>query len=302
MKNALARLQGWHILLIGAGVALMLFLILFFAMIRPNMIKTDETLAIVKSNEDAGGTDSRVREEQNKLKTAQKETVLINAKWSDYSRAYMPSLKFSSDPLVGYSGQINNGGVYQQLQKDGTVRNFGVKDLPAIWGKWITAWYDAQYKYGVTRKNSFPIDSFSTDPNEISKMTSITFPAAGKPWPVTLECKSFDSAMQHLKRFNQIQNHGMPVVDSVLLSGQSPNLLLTYNLSFYIIPGSAPPKEDPTISAAGVSGGGGGGGGFGGGPGGFPSGSGGPGGSSGGGSSGGAAASSGTAKGAKGAE
>ena len=263
MKNVLARLLWWHLLLIGLGVSLVLFLILFFAMIKPGMDKTTETNASALATENAHGTEQDSQQHDRDLKKAKEETKVINAKWGQYSARYMPTVGYGKDHLRVYEGENIGNGVYQVRQKDGSIKNYGVKDLPTVWGKWITAWYDAQYKYGVTRRSSFPIPSFSTDPNDITKLTYIAFPESGKPWPVTVECKSFDAAMAHLKRFNEIQIHGMPVVDNVALAGQSPNLILTYNLAIYIIPGNAPPAVDPTISGA-TTGGTGGGAGFGG--------------------------------------
>ena len=269
MKNALSRLLWWHLLLIGFGVSLVLFLILFFAMIKPGMDNVATVTAEAVNTEQAHGTENAVRTHTTDLKKAVAETKVINARWGQYSARYMPTIFYNTSHLPGYEGGNLGSGAYQVRQSDGTIRNYGVKDLPTVWGKWITAWYDAQYKYGITRKTSFPIPSFSTDPNDVSKLTYIAFPEAGKPWPVTVECKSFDDAMAHLKRFNTIQIHGMPVVDNVTLAGQSPNLLLSYNLAIYIIPGNAPPVVDPTIGGVTVVGGSGGG--FGGGSGGPPS-------------------------------
>jgi hypothetical protein len=78
-----------------------------------------------------------------------------------------------------------------------------------------------------------------------------------KPWAVTVVAKDFNAAMEHLRRFNGIQRRGVPVVNRVSMEGHSPNLRVTYELAFYIIPGTEPPKEDPRIAGAAGTGGGG---------------------------------------------
>jgi hypothetical protein len=102
------------------------------------------------------------------------------------------------------------------------------------------------------------VPSLATEPNGIASLTSITFPSPKSPWKVSLICQTFDDAMAHLRRFNGMMGHGMPVVDAVTLSGHSPELILSYNLALYIIPGQAPPPVDTRIGAGGGSGGGGG--------------------------------------------
>jgi hypothetical protein len=104
---------------------------------------------------------------------------------------------------------------------------------------------------GIIPASSFPIESFSTDPNDVSNLKSISFPQ-GKPWDVDVIAKSFDAAMNHLRRFNTIPRHGMPVVDKVALLGQSPYLHVRYTLQFFVIPPTEPPAADPKISGTGA--------------------------------------------------
>lgn len=257
MANALNRLLWWHILLIGVGAALILFLILYFVMIKPTGETVNNVTASAKSTEDAGGTPDKVADQTHKLKLAQEDTVRINKEWQIQSASYMPLIEFNKDPLPTYESVKNVGGAYRIKGK-----LYGVKDLPAVWGQWVTAWYLAQWRDGIVPLTGFPVESFSADPNETSKLQAISFPLT-KPWEVEVSAKNFDAAMNHLKRFNHMQQHGMPVIDKVALSGQSPDLRVKYNLQIFVIPPTPPPAADPTIN-----GGGGGGGGAPGGPGG----------------------------------
>jgi uncharacterized membrane protein YgcG len=249
MANALNRLLWWHILLIGVGASLILFLILYFAMIKPKSEQVDSVLTTAKSTEDAGGTPQAVTTKTNELKKAQQDTVRINQQWQIQSAAYMPPIDFTKDPLPVYEN-VSNQGVYHANGK-----SYGVKDLPAVWGRWVTAWYLSQWRDGIVPLTGFPVESFSADPNDVSKLQAISFPLT-KPWEVEVSAKNFDAAINHLRRFNHMQQHGMPVIDKVALNGQSPDLRVKYNLQIYVIPPTAPPAADPAISGAGTGGGG----------------------------------------------
>jgi uncharacterized membrane protein YgcG len=252
MGTAMNRLLWWHWLLIGIGASLILFLILLFAVVKPKLDTAASVQGEAANIEQAGGTPEAVDQKKRELKTAQAETVRINQAWKVESSAYMPPIDFHPDPLPSYEG-VQNIGVYRINGK-----SYGVKDLPAVWGRWITYWYASQWRDGIVPLTGFPIESFSADPNDVSTLKSISFPQT-KPWDVEVVAKSFDAAMNHLRRFNGLQRHGMPVVDKVALNGQSPDLHMRYTLQLYVIPPSAPPAPDPKISGSGGSTGGGGG-------------------------------------------
>ena len=54
--------------------------------------------------------------------------------------------------------------------------------------------------------------------------------------------------MDHLKKINTMQQHGMPVVNNVTLAGHSPALTMAYEMAIYVIPHSDPPAADPLIA------------------------------------------------------
>ncbi len=238
-----SRLTALHVHIIGIVMCLIIFLVVLFAMIRPKNQDTEVLTAAATAAEQAGGTTAAIQQSTNELKNEKVKTAQINADWQVYAVKYMPNLKWDKDPLNAYyfSNQIN--------------------EIPSQWGKWVTNWYNAQHNAGIDRAPGlgFPIPSIATDPNAISNLTSITFPSAKDPWKVTVICKTFDDAMSHLRRFNGMEHHGMPVVDKVTLSGHSPELELAYNMSLYVIPAEAPPPADPRIGVGSGTGGAGGG-------------------------------------------
>lgn len=277
MGNALSRLTLLQINLIGAITALVLAAVLFFVVVKPKQDQVKDVTAQAASTEDAGGTDDKVAGKKKDLKTAQADAKKTQADWEVNSSRYMPSLPLSGDVLETYE--------FKPL--DPKKQRLGVKDVPVLFGTWVTAWYDAQKKDGIDREGTeFPIGAIVTTPNDVATLDHLTFPGDGKTWPVTVNAKSFNAAMAHLRRFNSMTQHGMPVINNVALAGQSPNLQMSYDLALYVIPPVAPGTADPTISATGGASAApatGGYGGFPGGPPGFGGGQFGPGGPAGGG-------------------
>src|SRR5438046_1720310 len=98
MSTAMNRLLWWHWLLIGFGASLILFLILFFAVVRPKMEETTRVKGEADGIEQAGGTPEKVTQKQREWENAKKETVRINQEWKVQSAAYMPPIDFKKDP------------------------------------------------------------------------------------------------------------------------------------------------------------------------------------------------------------
>jgi hypothetical protein len=243
----MSKLTALHINLIGAGAALVMALILFFVLIKPK----NEDIATSKAATDAAiqahGTEDAVTSHKKDLVKAKNDTKVITAAWAINQSRYMPKIAFSDQQK---SNNLLKLYAFNGLYSDGKV--YGIRDLPTVWGLKVKNWYDAHDREGVMRDfgQDFPIESFSTDPNDISKLSYITFPQS-KPWHVTVIAKTFDAAMLHLRRFNSMRGFGMPVVDGVALDGQSPALNMSYDMALYVIPPAAPPAPDPVIGGGG---------------------------------------------------
>ncbi len=244
----MSKLTSLHINLIGVGAALVLSLILYFFLIKPKNEEVESTKTSAAGTQGAGGTAEKVKEQKNILAKTKVDVAKTQADWAVNEEKYMPRIGFGTkdELLPTYENKIIN--------------------LPTYFGEHLAAWYDAQRDEHVSRLPGveFPIESFPTDPNAISQLTSLKFPMRDK-WRVDMEAKDFDAAMAHLARFNNMRGLGMPVINNVTLQGTSPNLLLSYDLALYIIPRKAPPPSDPALMGAGGGATGGfGGGGFGG--------------------------------------
>lgn len=249
----MGKLTLLHINIIGVVVSLLLAGILWFALIKPKMEEVDTTKASAESTKQSGGTDEKIKEKERELVKTKADAVQTRASWAINDQKYMPALPYNANTkdLDLY--------FFPTVGKGSKGRLFGFRDIPTVWGQWITAWFDTQRNQGVTREagTEFPIAEFAPDPNQLTGVLKdhLTFPADNKTWPVKLQCKSFDEAIAHLKRFNGMERHGMPVIDNASISGQSPNLELAYSLALYVIPRTAPPVPDPIINGGAATGG-----------------------------------------------
>lgn len=240
------RLTLLQINIIGICIAVVLALVLGFVWVKPKFDQASSTEAQAVSVQGTGGTPDKVAAHQNDLAKAQKQAVQTQAGWEVNAARYMP-------PGSLFNPKATVIGNYE-WQPIGPLK--GVKDIPTLWGRWITAWYDAQKKDGITVAPGtiFAIPAYSTNPNNISQLTYLAFPEPGHPWPVTVYCKNFLDAIDHLKKFNDMQHHGVPVVNDVSLQGHSPDLALSYTLALYVIPSTPPPAEDTRLGTGAIGG------------------------------------------------
>lgn len=230
--------------LVGFFTSLIVLGLLFLLFVKPKQEQLQKVQAETKDIQtNQHGTQEEVSQHNTALKKAQSDQVKIKAEWQLASAEYMPNIAWGTDVLQTYQNVIVN--------------------LPRQWGTFVTSWYDVQRNQGIARVpgTEFPIASFPTEPNAaVASVRTITFPE-GAPWNVTVEAKSFDDLMAHLRRFNrEMKHHGMPVIDNVSLSGQSPHLIGRYTLALYVIPSTPPPGADPRLGGAGAGAGGFGGG------------------------------------------
>lgn len=233
MSDAIRRLSLLNIHIMGWVIVLVCAVGLYFGPIKHTGDDIQATNSARAAAEDAGGTQEKVATQETAFKEAVKRTTAEKAKWQIDEAQYMPKLDLSDPDLL-------------------KTYEFKLIKMPDEWGRWLEAWYDAQHNLGITRPPGvdFPVAAFSTNPNDIAQIQSLRFPQTGA-WSVTVLAKSFDDAMAHLRRFKSMHGHGVPVIDGVTLTGESPELQLNYNLALYIITSSPPPAADASISAGG---------------------------------------------------
>lgn len=250
------KLALGHIIAIGIVVSVIVAGVMYFVMIKPKKEDTESTLAAAASTRQNGGTEEMINQKKKELAKTEADAKETEAKWKVNDVKYMPKLP--------YDDKTSTLDLYfkPEVGRSSKGKLTGFRDIPTAWGEWLTAWYDAQKRLGVEREPGvvFPIEEFPTDPNALTArlQNHLTFPKDGGTWPVKLKCKDFNAALDHLKRFNSMERHGMPVINNVAISGHSPDLELSYDLAIYIIPRTAPPVPEPMIGGgAGAPAGGG---------------------------------------------
>ncbi len=245
----MGKLTALHINIIGAVVALILSVALFFLLIKPKNEQLQLTQAETEQTKSSGGTEAAWKKAQRDLKDTQIAAQKTEAAWSVNERRYMPTLAFgqTKQPLNLFQ---NDAYVDPQGER------FGLRDIPRLWGVWLEGWYGAQQpgtKFILADDKPYiGIPSYSPDPNAIAQLKALTFPETGKAWKIAVVSTTFNNAMAHLRKVNTMQQHGMPVVNNVVLAGHSPNLAMAYEMAIYVIPHSDPPAADPIIAPAGA--------------------------------------------------
>ena len=243
----MSKLTALHINIIGAVVALILSVALFFLLLKPKKEQLQQTQDETASTVTKGGTESAVAQAKNDLKNTKIAAAKTEAAWNVNERKYMPTLAFgkTQQPLTLFQNDA---------YVDPEGERFGLRDMPRLWGVWLEGWYGAQNpgtKFILADDKPYlGIPSYSPDPNAIAQLKSLTFPEAGKAWKIAVINTTFNNAMEHLKKINTMQQHGMPVVNSVTLMGHSPALAMAYEMAIYVIPHSDPPPADPLIAPA----------------------------------------------------
>ena len=262
----MSKLTLLHINIIGAVVSLIVAVTLWFLLIKPVKEQTDTTKTDTASTQDSGGTPDKVAGKKRELKKTQGDAKDTQDRWASNERFYMPKMNFDKNRDVLNLYQ-NDAYITGEWGQGGEA--FGLRDMPGIWGKWLENWYATQLladrkkgKLGVLLvgaddKLHLEIPSYPVDPNAISQLTSLTFPEPAKVWKVTVSCHDFNVAMDHLRKFNTMRLHGMPVINNVRITGVglpglSPVLFMTYELAIYIIPHKTPPRPDALLGTSGA--------------------------------------------------
>jgi len=251
----MSRLTVLHINIIGAVVAIIVGVALYFTIItaaQDQVKKNQEEYNSVKAEADKlpGARRSLAQAEAEKKKT--------EADYAVYRVKYIPTLNYT-----------------------GTTPQDRVKTMMRVWWPNNGKSWPERFIAGVrghmraeARRNRITwlnptvlvLPPYGPDPNRIDMGDgdkAISFPAAGA-YPISVRGPSYQSLMNHLASWNQVRGVGVPTIDGVSLQGNSPNLVMNYNLRFtVIVEEDVPPSIGKISGNAGAGGGGGPAGGFG---------------------------------------
>lgn len=275
----MSKLTMLHINIIGAVVAIIVGLGLYFTLITGAQDTQKQAEAHLKGIQDRA--DKYDTAERN-LKAAIKEKADSEKSYAVYERQYMPDM--------GYRATALETVIYDLWPNKG-------RSWPERYRRMFQTYMNQQNrKYGVVWQNPgvTAMGPFGPDPAKVDLGTGEGYgPVLHKAYDMQVSGKSLGSLLNHVRSWSNASGFGVPVVDSVSIQGNTPNLIMNYRLTVTNIlkASNKIPAANARVTGENSSNGGGGGlgrgpggpGGFGGPPPGFGGGSGGPGFSSGGG-------------------
>jgi hypothetical protein len=255
----MSKLTLLHINIIGAVVLLIVSVALYFTVITGAQDQIKKNSDLYKGVEDRAN--KKATAEKN-LKNAQNDEVKTKADYAVYRRQYTPTLNYTGIRGVDMVRVWwpNNGKSWPERFIKGFKTHMNKESK----------------KFGVVWENPevLTLPANGPDPNSVDMGDNNKTLVFG-PYPMVVRGGSFQALMKHIADWNTASGIGVPVVDGLQLTGNSPRLTATYNVTWTMILEENIPPKDPLLGGGGGGGGGapggrGGGGGpmFSGGPGG----------------------------------
>jgi len=253
----MGKLTLLHINIIGAVVAIIVALGIWFTLVT----------GAQDQRQQAETKEKAVEERYNKaataaaaLKKAQQDKVVAENEWDRSEGAYIP--------VVGYS-KFTGPTARVEMMRQLFWPNNG-KSWPERYRRTIANYMNAERKRnGIVWANPLvtAMAPNGPNPNTIEAAPGDKLgPVLHYSYDMQVTGKSLGSLINHVKGWPKITATGVPVVDSVQVLGNSPNLTMTYRLTFTLILRDADvkaiPPEDPRVGGDSGSGGGGFGGGM----------------------------------------
>jgi hypothetical protein len=240
----MSRLTILHIHIIGVVVALLVGAGLYFTIITKAMDqkkKAETDLAAVQARADKLPTATRALEQANRDK------ALAEAEWSIYEKQYMPVIGYANDTLTTWLRVF--------------LPNKG-RSWPERFIRTVRSHMERERKVnGIIWENpgTLVLPSYGPDPNtiDVGQQGEGFGPVLHYSYQMAVRAPNLDKLMQHIKSWSALSQAGVPVVEGLQISGNSPNLTATYNVTFTIIVRDKIPAPVPRISGSGGGMGGG---------------------------------------------
>jgi hypothetical protein len=256
----MGKLTLLHINIIGAVVAIIVALGIWFTLVTGAQDQRQQAETKEKAVEERYNKASSAAAA---LKKAQQDKVVAEKEWAGLESTYIP--------VVGYS-KFTGPTARVEMMRQLFWPNNG-KSWPERYRRTIGNYMNAERKRnGIVWANPLvtAMAPNGPNPNTIEAAPGDKLgPVLHYSYDMQVTGKSLGSLVNHIKGWPRITGAGVPVVDSVQVAGNSPNLAMTYRLTFTLILRDADvkaiPPEDPRVGGDSGSGGGGFGGGFGGG-------------------------------------
>jgi len=237
----MSKLTLLHINLIGVVVAIIVGVALYFTIItgaQDEIKKKQSELDTVKAEA------AKLQTAKNALAKAQEEEKQATADYARYEAMYMPTLHYTNNRITTMMTVWwpNKGRSWPERFLRG-VREHMARERKVNGVVWLNP-------------ETITLPPYGPDPNTIDMGegdNALTF----GPYEMSVRGRNYDSLMRHIKSWNNVKLLGVPVVDQVQLSGNSPNLVATYSLTFTIILHEPIPGQSPRVSGTSSGAGGG---------------------------------------------
>ncbi len=238
----MSRLTLLHINLIGAFVAIVVGVALYFTIITSAQ---DAQKAQEATYNEVNGRAVQLPTAQAARDDAVKEEKQTTRDYQVFSGKYMPTLGFTGNRIKTMMAVWwpNRGRSWPERFIRG-VRNHMNRE-------------QRRFKVVWTNPQVLQLPSYGPDPNAIDmgdNDDTLTF----GPYPFVVRCPSLQAANNHIRSWNSVSGLGVPSVEGTTLTGNSPNLFCSYNVRFTIILKEKIPPTDPKITGGGGGGAGGG--------------------------------------------
>lgn len=247
----MSRLTILHINIIGGVVSVILAVGLYFLLIPPAQKKIKQNQAVFLDVQ--GRAMSRATNENN-LRNALADQQRVAVLYGAYRNKYMPGLGYQQNAIRTMMTVFwpNQGKSFPERYA-AALRKFmnGEKRSNSI---------------GWNNPGVISLGSFGPDPNTIDAdgVGGKFGPVLHYTYPMQVTAKSFAGLMRHIRNWPAIGRCGVPVIDNVQISGNSPNLNATYTVKLTVMVDEKAPTPDSRVSGSSAAGGAGGPGGPGG--------------------------------------
>ncbi|MDO8588146.1 MAG: hypothetical protein Q7T82_14055 [Armatimonadota bacterium] len=214
----LSKLRRLHVIIIGSVACVVFGVGLYFLLIRPVDLQIAQVSSELASSQAVG---SRLMSSRQGLEEAISKVDLVQTKLARYETSKMPNLSFAE----------RDKGMIQLWHEQSEM-------LGPILERWA--------RRGVQSNSTITLPAPPTNPNQME--TNLIRITVGKIEVVG----NFRSILQHIRSWNTCPR--LVQIDRPSLSGTSPALTATYDLTVYIFPRTAAGPEIKMAGAGGATG------------------------------------------------
>jgi hypothetical protein len=253
----MSRLTILHINIIGAVVCVIVGVALYFTIITAGFEDVNKAQAALKAVQDR---EAKFATAQKALETATKNRDLAIADYRMFEAEYMPVIGY---PPLGKPTGDERLTLMMRLFWPNNGRSWPERFIKRVRSHMAAE----QRANGIVWENPgvLALPAFGPDPNtiEAAQPGEGLGPVLHYRYQMSVRARSLDALMRHVRDWTSARGMGVPTVEGLEITGNSPNLRASYMLTLTIILRDEEfkriPPTNPRISGSGGGAGGGGG-------------------------------------------